>query len=218
MMVLGALGISSVDAAVLCAKKSGKVLVRADVCKSRETAVLPGGAIAVVGPAGPQGATGVAGPPGIAPQEVIDATGKQFGTLLRWDGIRAQVTTTVSGVDVPLQFTIAGGKFFSEFAQSAVYYAAPGCTGAAFIGDSGGLVPLAHVVGTRAYFSRTAVTERAAQSQENEPSTPGDCGSGTDTGRQTCCFVAPSGVIASPAETFDASVLGVTPPFSLVPR
>jgi len=34
--------LSSADAVVLCAKKSGKVIVRDDVCKSRETAVLPG--------------------------------------------------------------------------------------------------------------------------------------------------------------------------------
>ncbi len=208
--------LSSADAVVLCAKKSGKVVVRDDACKSRETAVLPG-AIAVVGPAGPQGATGVAGPPGIAPQEVIDATGRHFGTLLRWEGVRAQVTTTVPGVDVPLQFVIRNGQFYNETGNLA-WYDAAGCTGAAFINDSGGLVPLAHALGTRVYFSRTAVTERATQSQEYVPSTPGNCGSGTNTGRQTCCSETSGMVIASPAETFDVSVLGVTPPFSVVPR
>ena len=208
--------LSSADAVVLCAKKSGEVVVR-ESCKKRETAVLPG-AIAVVGPTGPQGPTGAVGPPGMLPYEVVDATGRQFGTLIYRDGLRAQVTTAVSGVDVPLQFIIVEGQFYNEGQQNAVFYDAAGCTGAPSIPDAGGIVPHAHVLGTRAYFSRAQTTLRSIQSQEFVPSTPGSCGASTDTGRQTCCFDTTGMVNASPAETFDPSVLGVTPPFSVVAR
>ena len=58
--------LSSADAVVLCAKRSGKVVAR-DACRSRETTVLPGG-VALAGPAGSQGATGAAGPTAQLPQ------------------------------------------------------------------------------------------------------------------------------------------------------
>ena len=208
--------LSSADAVVLCAKKSGKVVAR-EACKSRETTVLPGG-VALVGPAGSQGATGAAGPTAQLPQEVVDSTGRQFGTLLRWDGFFAQVVAAVPGIDVPLQFTIAAGKFRNESPQDLIHYDQPGCTGNAFISDAGGLVPVAHVHGPRAYFSRTVTSVRTVTSREFTPTTPGNCGSSTPTGRETCCFEQTGPANASPAESFETSVLGVTPPFSVVPR
>jgi hypothetical protein len=208
--------LSSADAVVLCAKKSGKVVAR-DACRSRETTVLPGG-VAIVGPAGAQGVTGSQGPSGQLPQEVVDATGKQFGTLLQWDGFRARVTASVPNVDVPLQFTIVEGRFRIEDGQSVIFHDEPGCTGNALIADAGGLVPVAHVFGPRAYFSRAATSIRPFKSQEFSPTTPGDCGSSNPTDRETCCFDQTSMANASPAESFATSVLGVTPPFSVVPR
>jgi hypothetical protein len=208
--------LSSANAVVLCAKRSGKVVAR-DACRSRETTVLPGG-VAIVGPAGAQGMPGAAGPTAQLPQEVVDSTGKQVGTLLRWDGFSAQVTASVPGIDVPLQFTIVEGAFSNPIAQNVIYHDDLGCAGNAFIPDAGGLVPTAHVHGPRAYFSRTATSIRSVQSQEFTPTTPGDCGSTTPTGRETCCFDQTTMANAAPAESFETSLLGVTPPFSVVAR
>jgi hypothetical protein len=205
---------SSADAVVLCAKRSGKVVVR-EACKSRETAVLPGG-VAIVGPPGAQGPAGAAGATAQVPQEVVDSTGKQFGTLLRWDGFLAQVVAAVPGVDVPFQFTIVDGTFFNESLQSQILHDEIGCAGNAFIRDVGGLVPAVHVFGPRAYFSRTVSSMTPIKSREFTPTTPGDCGSSTPTGRETCCFDDTSTVNVSPAESFETSVLGVKPPFSVV--
>ncbi len=212
------LSVPSAEAVTLCAKRSGRLVTR-EACKKRETAAIPG-AITIVGPTGPQGAAGPAGAAAIIPHEVVDATGKQFGTLLSWQGGRAQVIATVPDVDVPLQFNIEEGDFFNLPAQESVLYPAAGCSGAPFIRDAGGLVPMALVFGTRAYFSRTLLSQQAVASREFRPSTPGDCGVGaTDTGRQTCCTdVATFMDDLSPAETFEVSVLGVTPPFTVVPR
>ena len=208
--------LSSADAVVLCAKKSGKVVARG-ACKSRETTVLPGG-VELVGPAGSQGANGAAGPTAQLPQEVVDSTGKQFGTLLQWDGSFAQVVAAVQGIDVPLQFVIVGDKFNNPSPQDLIYYDQSGCTGNAFVSDAGGLVPVAHVHGPRAYFSRTVTSVRTVTSREFTPLTPGNCVSSTPTGRETCCFEQTGPVNASPAESFDTSLLGVTPPFSVVTR
>jgi hypothetical protein len=208
--------LSSADAVVLCAKKSGKVVAR-DACRSRETTVLPGG-VALVGPAGSQGATGAAGPAAQLPQEVVDSTGKQFGTLLDWNGFFAQVIASVPGIDVPLQFIIVAGKFNNPSPQDLIYYDQSGCTGNAFISDAGGLVPVAHVHGPRGYFSRTVTSVRTVTSREFTPMTPGNCGSSTPTGRETCCFEQTGPANASPAESFETGVLGVTPPFSVVTR
>ena len=210
------LAASSAGAVTLCAKKSGKLLVR-DVCKKRERAAVPG-AIAIVGPTGAAGPAGPPGPPGIIPHEVVDATGKQFGTLLSWDSGRAQVVAAVPGVDVPLQFNVADGRLVSVMAPVSVLWEATDCTGTPLIADAGGLVPQAHVVGTRAYFSRTLTATLPSMSVEYVPSTPGDCGANTDTGRQTCCFNSSGNQLVAPAEAFDVSVLGVTPPLSVVPR
>ena len=204
-------------AVTLCAKKSGKIVVRDDACKKRERAAVPG-AVTIVGPTGGEGPQGPPGVPGVLPQEVVDSTGEQFGTLLAWEGVRAQVIATVSGVDVPLQFNIEQGDFFNQASQGNVFWDADGCSGTPFIRDAGGLVPMAHVFGPRTYFSRTVTSLTSVSSLEFEPTTPGDCGSSTDTGRQTCCVNSMGAQLVSPAEVFDTSTLGVTPPFSVVPR
>jgi len=202
------------DAVVVCAKKSGRLLTR-EACKKRETAVLPG-AIALVGPAGPQGPAGPTGAVGMLPYEVIDATGKQFGSLLTWLGSEAQVVTAVQGVDVPLQFIVdtLNGTFRISF--EPLWYEQPGCVGAPLYADAGGIVSLGSVFGTRVYFSRTRPTEHTVKSYEYVPEP--DCGTGTPTDRQSCCLDSDTTAIVSPVESFDVSILGVTPPFSVVPR
>jgi hypothetical protein len=61
----GALSATSVDAAKVCKKKSGVMIIR-DACKAKETAVnlADFGAVGPMGPAGADGADGAPGTPG----------------------------------------------------------------------------------------------------------------------------------------------------------
>jgi len=213
--LLAMLAAAPVNALVVCAKKSGRLLAR-EACKKRETAVLPG-AIALVGPAGPQGQTGPPGVVALLPYEVVDGTGKQLGTLMNWLGSEAQVVVAVPGVDAPLQFIvdILNGTFYTP--PEPLWYEQPGCVGAPLYADGEFMVPLGRVFGTRFYISRTTPTDHAVESYEYIPEP--DCGSGdTATERQTCCTNTSTTAIVAPAEGFDLSVLGVAPPFSVVPR
>ncbi len=202
------------DAVVVCAKRSGRLLTR-EACKKRETAALPG-AIALVGPAGPQGPTGATGAVGMLPFEVIDATGKQFGTLLTWLGRDAQVVTVVPGIDAPMQFVISISDGAFAIPPDPLWYEQAGCVGAPLFYDGGGIVPLGSVFGTRVYFSRTLPTLHMVQSYEYVPEP--DCGTGSPTERQTCCLDDSTTALVSRVESFDVGILGVTPPFSVVPR
>lgn len=63
---------STADAAVLCAKRAGGVVVR-DACRKKETPLEQLG-VSVQGPAGPQGLQGAAGAPGAPGTSVFAAT------------------------------------------------------------------------------------------------------------------------------------------------
>ena len=214
--LLAMLAAAPANALVVCAKKSGRLIAR-EACKKRETAALPG-AVALVGPVGPQGATGGTGPVAILPYEVVDVNGKQFGSLIQWvGGGEAQVVTAVQGVDVPLQFIVDDSNATFYIPPEPLWYEQPGCVGAPLYADGEFLVPLGRVFGTRFYVSRTAPTDHAVESYEYVPEP--DCSSGdTATERQTCCTNTSTTAVVAPVEGFDVSVLGVTPPFSVVPR
>jgi hypothetical protein len=67
--------VTSAEAALLCQKKSGVVVVRADACRKKETPV-DAAALGLVGPAGPAGPSGPAGAEGPAgPTGPTGATG-----------------------------------------------------------------------------------------------------------------------------------------------
>jgi len=216
LTLLAVLAAVPADAVVVCAKKSGRLLTR-EACKKRETPALPG-AIALVGPAGQQGPTGTGGPVAMLPYEVVDATGKQFATLLNWLGSDdSQVVTAVQGVDAPVQFNvdILDGTF--HVPPEPLWYEQPGCVGAPLYADGDTMVPVGYVFGTRFYVSRTAPTDHAVESYEYVPEP--DCSSGdTPTERQTCCTNFSTTVVVASVEGFDVSVLGVTPPFSVARR
>jgi hypothetical protein len=214
LMLLVLLVAVPADAVVVCAKKSGRLLAR-EACKKRETPALPG-AVALVGPAGGQGPTGPGGPVAMLPNEVVDATGKQFATTIYWLGSEAQVVTAVQGVDVPVQFIvdILNGTFYIP--PEYLYYEQPDCVGAPLYADGDALVPIGRVFGTRFYVSRTAPTDHPVESYEYVPEP--DCGSDTPTERQTCCTNYSSTAVVAPVDGFDVSILGVTPPFSVAPR
>jgi hypothetical protein len=199
-------------ATTLCAKRSGRVVVR-PACKPRETAV-PAPDAGLLGAPGPQGAAGATGPVGMVPFDLEDATGKPFGTVLSFDSVRVVTVVRVPGVDVPLQFVVLDGQFVNEGAIDARYGAA-NCAGPPFLIEGGSVVPVAHVIGTVVYFARTAPTTHALASQEFVAT---DCGAGTPTARGTCCRNATLSPLGAPAETFPVAALGVTPPFTLVPR
>jgi hypothetical protein len=203
------------NALVVCAKKSGRLLTR-EACKKRETAALPG-AVALVGPAGPQGATGARGPVALLPYEVVDATGKQFGSLIAVLSGEAQVVTPVPGIDVPVQFIVDVSNAGFYIPPEPLWYEQPGCVGTPLYADGDTMVPVGRVFGTRGYISRTVPTDHAVESYEYVPDP--DCSSGdTLTERQTCCTNSSTTAVVAPAEGFDVSVLGVTLPFALVPR
>jgi hypothetical protein len=151
------------------------------------------------------------------PYEVVDATGKQFGSLLSWLGLLdAQVVTAVQGIDVPMQFTVDSRNGTFRVPPEPLWWDQPGCVGAPLYADAGGPVSLGVVFGTRFYLSRTASTEHTVESYEYVPEP--DCGTGTPTERQSCCIDESTTAIVSPVEGFDVSILGVTLPFSVVPR
>jgi hypothetical protein len=215
LMLLALLAAVPADAVVVCAKKSGRLQAR-EACKKRETPVLPG-AIALVGPPGPQGQTGPTGVVAMLPYEVVDATGKQFAANINWIGSEAQVVTAVPGVDAPLQFIvdILNGTFYVP--PEYLWYEQPGCVGTPLYADGDTIVPIGRVFGTRFYVSRTAPTDHNVESYEYVPEP--DCSSSdTPTERQTCCGSYSSTAVVAPVEGFDVSVLGVTPPFSVAPR
>jgi hypothetical protein len=216
LTLLAVLAAMPADAVVVCAKKSGGLVAR-EACKKRETPALPG-AVALVGPAGPQGPTGTGGPVAMLPYEVVDATGKQFATLLNWLGTDdSQVVTTVQGVDAPVQFNVdlLNGTF--HIPPEPLWHDQPDCVGAPLYADGDTIVPIAYVFGTRFYVSRTAPTDHNVESYEYVPEP--DCGSGdTLTARQTCCTNTSTTAVVAPVDGFDVSILGVTPPFSVAPR
>jgi len=215
LTLLALVAVVPADAVVVCAKKSGRLQAR-EACKKREAAVLPG-AVALVGPPGPQGQTGPPGVVAMLPYEVVDAGGKQLGLLINWLGSEAQVVTRVSGVDAPLQFIIdvLNGTFYTP--PEYLWYEQPGCVGAPLYADGETIVPIGRVFGTRFYVSRTAPSDHPVASYEYVPEP--DCSSGdTPTERQTCCTDYSSTAVVAPVESFDVSVLGVTPPFSVAPR
>jgi hypothetical protein len=201
-------------ATTLCADRRGKVSVR-DVCKRHETAIAPQD-VGLVGPRGADGQAGPPGAPGMVPLQVIDAAGHPFGIMLSFDGTDVTTVVQVPGVDIPLQFVIfAGGQFELQLDQDTIFYAAAGCTGMPFLAGGGSIVPVGVVIGTRGYFSRMPQTQQSVGSREYLAT---NCGAGTPTARGTCCASFSGTISASPAETFDPTVLGVTFPFSVVPR
>jgi len=211
-------GASDAVADVLCAKRSGKIVVR-ESCRRRERPV-DAQALGLVGPAGTVGPPGAPGPdasPGGLPYRVIDSTGQPFGVLLAFDTLRARTVVTLP--DGPVQFVVINGALNTLEISPYVLYAEPDCAGPPFIRAGGGLVPTVQKFGDVGYYSRAPGFElMTAASVENEPVSDGDtCSPDIATDRGTCCHNIPFGAYVSPAQTVALSTLGVTPPFTVGP-
>ncbi|HLK10846.1 MAG TPA: hypothetical protein VKW76_05660 [Candidatus Binatia bacterium] len=217
LAALGALATGVAEATTLCASRAGLVSIR-DACKRREHAIAPQD-VGLVGGQGPAGLAGAPGAPGMIPYQLVDADGHAFGTLLSFDGATAQAIFQPPGVGVPLVFEVAYGQWSVPLEQQTIFYAAAGCVGTPLIVTNGSTAsPQALVIGTRGYFSQVAPSFETPASEEFVPSTPGDCGADVPTGRGTCCASTSNMRFTSPAQTFDATALGVSLPFTVVPR
>src|SRR5258708_5205821 len=124
------------DGAVLCRKRSGRVVV-AERCGRKQT-LLAAQDLGLIGPAGPAGPPGTDGERGVVPYRVIDAAGHQVGTVLaQVGGDRTLVALAHDALAVPIQIAVANGTIADGILTARVYYEASDCTGTPFIRGGG---------------------------------------------------------------------------------
>ena len=201
------------DAAVLCRKRSGRVVL-ADACKRKEMP-LAASDVGLVGPMGETGATGVAGDRGVLPYRVTDPAGQQVGVVQGFLGDRVQVVLTQSPLVVPIQVEVIDGHIAPSLAGDAVRYEAGDCTGAPFIPEGGSPLPRAELVGDTLYYATEEPKLHDFASIETEDVT---CSGGTSTARGTCCRVQVLTTFGAPATAILLATLGITEPLAVVSR
>jgi hypothetical protein len=95
---------ASADAAVvICSTKKGKLSLRTDACKAKET-LVPAADLGVTGPAGPQGDPGATGPSGVSGLEVVS----ELETIIQTGAV---TTTVVASCPAGKRVVGGGGEF-----------------------------------------------------------------------------------------------------------
>jgi len=201
-----------VRAAVLCRKRSGRVVL-AEKCGKRQTALAPAD-LGLTGPPGPDGTDGAPGDPGVLPYRVVDALGSTVGVLQGQIGFRNQVVLVPPLTPIPIQIEVIDGAIAPGEFPDIVRYAAADCTGTAFVRDGGTPLPFAHLIGDTLYFATALPTSTSFGSVETED----DPCTGTPTARGTCCKVQATTVPGSPATAIPFATLGITQPLTVEPR
>jgi hypothetical protein len=216
------LGACSADAAVLCVKKTGVVVVR-DACKHHEQAMD----LSQFGASGPPGAVGAQGPsgPGVF---VLDANGALVGPVVdEMNVFGVPVAPRVirklgnDVVSVPVD-TVAG--FPEHPSPPPVFFVGPGCTGAMFLVPPA--IPLMSftiafttaIHNQVAYYALGAGATQAYASYVVFPVPPSACtgGGGTPVGSDGCCVASASSATLSPGRSFDLTTLQLVTPFHAV--
>jgi len=200
-------------AAVLCRKRSGRVVV-AESCGKKKT-TLTGSDLGLVGPSGSSGATGAAGDAGVLPYRVTDATGHQVGILQSFIGDRAQVVLTHASLPGPIQVEVAGGVIVPGIFADAVYYESADCSGTGFVREGGSPLPRAELVGDTLYYATEEPVSHDFSSIETETA---PCTGGTPTARGTCCRAQSQTLRGAAASAVLLATLGITEPLDVVPR
>jgi hypothetical protein len=204
------------DAAVLCRKRSGQVII-AERCGRRQTPLSPQD-LGLVGPAGQAGAPGADGERGMLPDRVVDATGRQVGTVLSQIGSRTQVVFAHDALAVPIQLSVQDGAIGDGSFMDRLFYESPDCTGTPFITESGSPLPRGQQVGDLLYYSTEVGpllgTSFGSVEQDDDPS----CSGGMVTVRGTCCRMPGGTARAGGATGVPLSTLGITLPLTVEPR
>jgi Collagen triple helix repeat (20 copies) len=212
------------DAAALCVKKSGAVVVR-DVCKKKEGAIDPAQFVGAQGPSGANGAQGAAGRDGAqgaagAPGErgekgdpgdfrVVDSTGKFVGIVDV--GHSDSVAVGVPGVGIGILYTEDGGFYQGDV---RLHHESTECTGEPLVEiNRYELIPSIGAFANTAYFPVPPASTRTIKSEEFVTTT---CNTFI-TGRGLCCRNLDPTVerLVAPITPVPLSTLG-TPPFHVV--
>lgn len=225
LLVVGAVLAAQASADVLCKQKRGTLIARA-VCKPKEVPfVLDGlGAPGPKGDAGADGAAGAPGTPGAAGAtgtpgaagasgsglHVVDATGKDIGTLL--DATDVVVKHPDSGM--ALLFAVNGTNGFDETGLPTFYHESADCTGQRYL-PADTLIRQASVNGSTAYYPGDPIGDHGIQSDESYM--PDGClAFQTPMAGDFCCgphFQTFEMMHVGPAATLDLGGLGLTAPF-----
>jgi hypothetical protein len=204
------------DGAVLCRKRSGQVVI-AERCGRRQT-LLSAQDLGLVGPTGQAGPPGADGERGMLPDRVVDAAGRQVGTILGQLGDRTQVVLTHDALTVPIQLNVQDGAIGEGSFTDRVFYDASDCTGTPFITESGSPLPRGQLVGDLLYYSTEVGpllgTSFGSTERDDDPS----CSGGMMTGRGTCCRTPGGTTRAGAATGVPLSTLGITLPLTVEPR
>src|SRR5262245_25550433 len=170
LAVLATLG-ARASADVICKQKRGTLIARA-VCKPKEVPVVidglgaPGpkgdaGADGAPGAAGAPGGTGAPGPAGSG-LHVVDATGKDIGTLL--DATDVVVKHPDSGL--ALLFSVNGTNGFEVTGLPTFYHESTDCSGQRYL-PADTLIRQASVNGSTAYYPGEPIGDHGIQSDES---------------------------------------------------
>jgi hypothetical protein len=211
------------DAAVLCTKRSGAVVIR-DACKRREHPLD----LAQFGASGPQGTPGTAGTPGTPGATgpgvfVLDANGALVGPMI--DEVNIFVAP-LSGrvvrrlgndvVSIPVD-PVAG--FPETPTPPPRFFANANCTGQMYVIPppvaSFAIDPTTIIHDSVAYYALSPGSTLAYASVLSFFVAPASCtgGGGTVVGADGCCSASASSTTLSPAGSFDLSTLGLVAPF-----
>jgi len=214
-VVLTAMG--TADAAVLCTKKTGAVVIR-DACKKKERAMN----LADFGASGPQGAPGATGP-GVF---VVDANGALVGPVVDELNIltsppMARVVRKLGNDVVSIPVDPAAG--FPETASlPPVFFANAGCSGQSYVIPppipTFALAFTTIIHGGVAYYAVSSAASHTFGSLLAFFITPVSCtgAGGTVVGADGCCLPSASSATLSPSGSFNLATLNLVAPFHAV--
>jgi hypothetical protein len=209
------LGAAAADAAVVCARKNGRLVIR-PACRANERPFDVTG-FAVAGPAGPAGPEGPAGEPATLPVRLVDSIGQDVGEIHQLSSF-SWVRIDRPPLEGPVLFFVDARGFPStRVAQPVVWYASPGCAGVPYIENDFAALPRAQVCGSAAYHSTALSADREMQSYEFDylgSPCPADA---IVTPRGTCCKDETLTVNSiRPSVRTELVTLGLRPPFRIV--
>ena len=214
-VLLTAMG--TADAAVLCTKKTGAVVIR-DACKKKERAMN----LADFGASGPQGAPGATGP-GVF---VVDANGALVGPVVDelnifTSPLMARVVRKLGNDVVSIPVDPAAG--FPETASPPpVFFANAGCSGQSYVLPppipTFALAFTTIIHGGVAYYGVSSGASHTFASVLVFFVTPASCtgGGGTVVGADACCVPSVSSATLSPSGSFNLATLNLVAPFHAV--
>ena len=220
LIVLGltlGLGAATADAAVVCARKNGRLVMR-PACRANERPFDATG-FGIAGPAGPAGPQGAAGEAATSPLRLIDSIGQDVGEMHQLSSF-SWVRIDRPPLEEPVLFFVDASGFPStRVGQPVVWYPSAGCAGVPYIETDFAALPRAQVCGSASYHSTSLAADREMQSYEfdylGDPC-PADA---IATPRGTCCKDSAALTYSiRPAVRTELVTLGLRPPFRAVRR